>query len=79
MKRHKKQIEQIIDGFQCPKDFVCYTSGQERLCKAKDIGLQSFLICLESDPKECKFSVAFAGVLFCQCPLRVYLAKKMKK
>ena len=76
---HNKQIEKILDGIQCPKDFSCYTSGQERLCKAEDIGLESFLVCLETDPKKCKFSVVFGGMHFCQCPLRVYIAKKKLK
>jgi hypothetical protein len=79
MKRHKEKIEQILNGLQCPKDYVCYTSGLERLCRAEDIGLESFLVCLESNPRECKFSVAFGHAYFCQCPLRVYLAKKIKQ
>jgi len=76
----KKQIKEIINGLQCPKDFVCYTSGQKRLCKAEDIGLDSYLVCLEKDPKECNFfAVIFGDKHICQCPLRVYIAKKMNK
>jgi hypothetical protein len=76
----KKQIKEIINGLQCPKDFVCYASGQKRLCKAEDIGLDSYLVCLEKDPKECKFFVViFGDKHFCQCPLRIYIAKKMNK
>jgi hypothetical protein len=78
-RNHKKQIEKILNGLQCPKDFACYTSGQERLCKAEDIGLESFLVCLERDPMECIFSIAYGSTHFCQCPLRVYIAKKQLK
>jgi len=78
--KQEKQIKEIINGLQCPKDFVCYTSGQKRLCKAEDIGLDSYLVCLEKHPKECKFfAVVFGDKHICQCPLRVYIAKKMKK
>jgi len=75
----KKEIEKIIDGLQCPKDFICYTSGFKKLCSAKDIGIESFLECLEQKPKSCKFSVSFGLMHLCQCPLRAYLYKKLKK
>ena len=77
-KDHKRQIEEILGGMQCPKDFSCYKSGFENLCKAKDIGIESFLECLEKKPQDCKFSISFGNSYFCQCPLRVYLAKKLK-
>jgi len=78
-KQHKQEIEQILDGLQCPKDFVCYASGQEKLCKALDIGLEAFLVCLELKPRECKFSMRYGDDYFCQCPLRVYIAKKLQR
>ncbi len=72
------QIEEIIDGLKCPKDFVCYRSEFKSLCRAKDIGLESFVACL-ADSQECRFSILFGGLCFCQCPLRVYIAKTFKK
>jgi len=75
----KKEIEEIIGEMKCPKDFKCYKERFEDLCKAKDIGLRSFLECLEENPYECSFSVSFGRSYFCQCPLRVYIAKKLKK
>ena len=79
VKKHKKEIDAILNGLQCSKDFVCCTSGLKKLCKAEDIGLGSFLICLEKDPKACNFFVLFGDKHFCQCPLRVYIAKKLWK
>ena len=77
---YKRQIKEILGGTQCPKDFQCYKSGFENLCKAKDIGLESLLECLEEEvPKGCKFSIHFGDSYFCHCPLRVYIAKKLKK
>ena len=74
-----KKVEEIIDGIKCPKDFECYKSGYDNLCKAEDIGIESFLVCLEEDPVSCKFSIPYGDAYFCQCPLRVYIAKKIKK
>jgi hypothetical protein len=75
----QEHIEEIIDGLQCPKEFACYTSGLKDLCKAKDVGLDSFVACLIADPLQCKFSIHFGGIFFCQCKLRVYIAKKLRK
>ena len=72
------KLEEIVNGIKCPKGFICYKSGYENLCKAEDIGIESFLVCLEQDPVDCKFSISFGDGFFCQCPLRVYIAKKMK-
>ncbi len=76
---YMKTIEDIIDGIKCPKDFNCYKTGFENLCEAKDFGLSDFLICLEKSPKECKFSTRYGSGYLCQCPLRIYIAKKLKK
>ncbi len=78
-KGHKRELENIIGRIKCPKSFKCYESGFDKLCRAKDIGIESFLECLERDPNACKFSFPFALMYLCQCPLRVYIAKKMNK
>lgn len=74
----QKEIEEIIDGLKCPRDFICYKSGFKKLCKVEDIGLESFLICLNGIAGECKFSVHFSNLYFCQCPLRMYICRKLK-
>jgi len=77
---YKKEIEEIIDGMKCPKDFKCYKSGLESLCKAKDFGVYESLMCLdEEEAQKCVFSVRYAYKHFCQCPLRTYIAKKLGK
>jgi hypothetical protein len=77
--KHKKEIEKIIARFKCPKDFECYKSGFKNLCKAKDIGLEKYLECLKKDPGDCVFSLSFGYSYLCKCPLRVYIAKNLKK
>lgn len=76
----KNELEEIIGEIKCPKDFKCYKSGLKALCQAKDIGVDSLLECLEEDPEGCKFSFAFYGYsYFCQCPVRVYVSKRLQK
>ena len=75
----RKRIEEMTGNIKCPKNFKCVESGFENLCKAKDFGLDDYLECLEEDPQKCKFALSFGNGYFCQCPLRVYLAKKLKK
>jgi hypothetical protein len=74
----QKEIKGIIDGLKCSKDFACFRSGFETVCKAKDIGLETFLACMTKDPMECKFSLLFGGISFCECPLRIYICRKLK-
>ena len=76
---HRRKIEKIIGQLQCPKDFKCTDFGFENLCKARDFGIDDFLECLEDNPSRCSFAFHFGNTYFCQCPLRVYLAKKLKK
>lgn len=76
---HADQIEKIIKDMNCPKNFVCYKSGFENLCSTRDIGLESFIKCLEENPGECIFSLSFGYSYLCTCPLRIYILRNMKK
>ncbi len=72
-------MHEIMRGFSCPKNFICYTSGFKTLCKARDVGLQSYVACMMKDPMGCKFSLLFDSVYFCTCSLRIFIAKNFKK
>jgi hypothetical protein len=74
---HEREIAEIISGMKCPKDFKCCKSGFENLCKAEDIGMASFLLCLEEDPEWCKFSLRYGSAYLCDCPVRVYITKEL--
>ena len=73
----ENKIEEFVGKLGCPKGFRCCTEGLEGLCKAQDVGLATE--CLEENPFECPFSVPFGGLYYCECPLRVYIAKELKK
>ncbi len=79
IQEHLPDIEEIIAQFKCPKDFQCYKSGFENLCKAEDVGMVSYLHCLEEDPRNCLFLLPIADTNYCKCPLRGYIAKRLKK
>ncbi len=76
---HKKKIEEIMVGMQCPKSFKCAEGGFENLCRAEDFGVEKYLDCLVEKPWACSFALSFGSGYLCQCPLRVYIAKKLKK
>ena len=42
MEQTDKQIKEIIGHLKCPKNFKCYKSGFDVLCKVKDIGMELF-------------------------------------
>ncbi|MGD0887142.1 MAG: hypothetical protein ABSA46_20045 [Thermodesulfovibrionales bacterium] len=75
----QKEIEIIMEVLECPKDFGCYKAGYKKLCRAKDIGLQSFLQCLEGTSPDCKFSLPYGGIYFCRCPIRRRIIKNLKE
>jgi hypothetical protein len=75
----EKEIAEIIGDLKCSKDFKCKKSGFKNLCKAKVAGTDAqLLVCLEKHPKKCEFFNLAAGYI-CECPLRIYIAKKLKK
>lgn len=74
-----QEIEKIMATMDCPKSFKCYKCGLKKLCKSKDFGMESFLECLEKNPHKCPFAVPFGNSFMCQCPLRIYIAKKLNK
>jgi len=75
----KQIIEETADGTRCRKEFKCCSNEFTNVCKAKDIGINSFLVCLEDQPQKCNFSLMFGDMYFCKCPVRIYIGKKLKK
>ncbi len=62
----------------CPEDCKFHRHGIENLCKVKDVGLVTFVQCLEETPSACNCSVCFADSWFCSCAPLIYMAKKLK-
>lgn len=75
----KKQIEQIISGMECRKDFRCYKSGFKDLTKVQIFNAPDLLKCLGDNPQNCEYASAFGDGHYCKCPVRLYIAKNLKK
>jgi hypothetical protein len=72
---HIQKIERLME--YDPEG--CHEQGIEKLCKAKDLGLESFAECLEEDPSDCASSFTLEDSHYCYCPLLVYMVNKLKK
>jgi hypothetical protein len=76
---HMQEIEKAINGLKLREDCKWFKRGFGFSCKAKDVGLDSFVECLEKDSCRCPFSVSYAYSFYCSCPPRVYIARELKK
>jgi hypothetical protein len=74
-----REMEQIARRIRCSKDFQCYKSGFEKLCKAKIVGDGKMVECSPENEGSCEFRFSFAKKSFCKCPLRYYIAKNLKR
>jgi len=77
--KHKKQIEEIMASMECPSSFERCKWPFDKLCKARDSGLEGYVDCLEEKTTLCEFKVPFGSGVFCRCPLRVYITKTLRK
>jgi len=75
----KKKIAEIMGTIYCTKNFQCAASDFSILCKAKDLYLDSYVECLEPNPHQCSFALSARNRYYCNCALRVYLIKKLRK
>lgn len=75
----RKKIDEIMGVMKCPQKFKCTETGFHQLCKARDLGLDKYVECLEENPPACSFALPFGSGHFCKCSLRVHLAKKVRR
>jgi hypothetical protein len=73
--QHAHKIKELIT--ECRENCKCKTQDIKNLCKARDIGLDTFVECLEKNSFECSDAIPYGHTTFCSCPLRVYIAKKL--
>jgi hypothetical protein len=60
-----------VNGINAPagKEEKYFSLKSKVSCETDDIGLESFLICLEKNPQKCTFSTLFGNRYFCKKPL----------
>ena len=76
--KDNKRLKELIANFPCDKDCQCYQSGLENLCQAQDIGITSFLVCLEK-VTDCQYRITFGDLYYCKCPLRRHIKRELGK
>jgi hypothetical protein len=72
-------IAGALDGLKLLINCKRYTPESGFACKVQDIGLDSYVECLEEYSHMCPFSVRYAHSYFCKSLARVYVAKELKK
>ena len=75
----QNKAEKITGDINCLSDCHCHKVGVGVLCKAEDIGLETFLVCLEKNSRECDFSIGFGNLFFCSSPVRISVTKEFKE
>ncbi len=77
--RQINEIEQIISSMKCSKDFACFKSGFQNLCKIKVIGDGKIIECSPENDFPCEYRFSFMDRTFCKCELRYYIARNLNK
>ena len=79
LQEHDSKIREIMSGIQCNRDFKCYKSGFEDLCKAGIVGNARLIECLEEKAETCEYVFSFGHGNICICQLRHYIAKHFNR
>lgn len=68
------EVRAILRTLDCPQDRPCPTCDFETLGRVEPVGDSGILACREERGRSCSYGLLFGGNIFCQCPLRKYLA-----
>lgn len=79
----KELVGNILAGKECKSGLVCIGADIEELCKVMDIGMKSYMVCLEKDTK-CAFAITPFTYdnndnWWCTCPVRMHIAREYNK
>lgn len=76
---YKGELEEIMEGMTCRRDFECYTSGFRYLCKVQDAPTDDRLLCLEGHSHKCSFSSIVGNHTHCNCPLLNHISTRFER
>ena len=78
----ERKIEEIMGGMDCPRDFEPCKSGTEAPCKSRLLADGAVVDCTEAEclnEVNCKYRMAFGFGHLCNCPVRSYIARELRK
>ena len=76
---HKDKIEEMAKTTECAKGFSCLKSGFKKIPEVRLLAGSEVVECLEADGKTCKFGLCYGAGVFCECPLRKYIASNCRR
>ena len=78
----ERKIEEIMAGMDCPRNFEPCKSGTEVPCKSRLLADGAVVDCTEAEcPNvvDCKYRMAFGFGHLCNCLVRNYVARELRK
>ena len=79
MKQAYANSIEAMPGHTLLPECKSYNSELGFTCNALDVGLDSYVECLETYAPTCPFSVSYAHSYYCKCTARVYICKNIGK
>lgn len=86
-KQHE-EVRDIMDNMSCKLDFACYKISIENICRA-EYNEHSLVCKISSMPSDkeilflnCEYRLYLGNAhnyYVCRCPLRIYIAKNLKR
>lgn len=72
-----QRLERAMSGPRLLEDCRYFKPGVGFKCKARDVGLDSYVECLEIDSYTCPFSLSYTYTFYCLCRARVLITKAL--
>ena len=75
-----ERIKQIMQKMKCSKNFKCYKSNFDNVCKVKATEHGDYFEIQEEKPLHiCEYAIHFGFKHYCHCPLRIFVARTLEK
>ena len=69
------EVKAIMSAMDCQYGFPCYESKFEKFIPVEVYLGANVIRCRHNAQQDCQYSFVFGdGIVFCQCPLRSYVA-----
>jgi hypothetical protein len=72
-----KHLEGVLPRSRLLEGCKYYKFGVGFTCKAKDVGLDAYVECLQRDSFLCSFSLSYAHKYYCTSRSRVFMAREL--